>query len=271
MTQEEKILRSKALSEAWKKRPGYIADIVNNNPRLYNSWRSIRFTEKGRLAGCCDRWKDFRTFYEDVAPSYFKGCRLLRRDKFKPWSKDNFMCVSEEEAGAINESVFIEYDGQRLSLRRWAEKLGISYNALKIRYYRRRTEYSPEELLFGKRKRRGFNPAKDIKDSGVNIRAKASKMISQYRVKDRSNGCELCDISIDWMVENILEKPCVYCGDTSRVGCDRIDNSRGHTKDNVVPCCIECNTARNNYFTYEEMKILGRTIKEIKQARYGLR
>lgn len=37
--------------------------------------------------------------------------------------------------------------------------------------------------------------------------------------------------------------------------------------DNVVPCCIECNTTRNNYFTYQEMKILGKTIKEIKDNR----
>ena len=71
----------------------------------------------------------------------------------------------------------------------------------------------------------------------------------------------------DTVFENILTKPCVYCGDTYRVGCDRIDNSKGHTKDNVVPCCIECNTARNNYFTYEEMKRLGRTIAEIKKER----
>lgn len=40
-----------------------------------------------------------------------------------------------------------------------------------------------------------------------------------------------------------------------------------HTKNNVVPCCIECNTARNNMFSFEEMKVLGKTIREIKQNR----
>ena len=39
-------------------------------------------------------------------------------------------------------------------------------------------------------------------------------------------------------------KPCVYCGDTKRIGADRIDNTKGHTKENCVPCCIECNIAR---------------------------
>ena len=52
-------------------------------------------------------------------------------------------------------------------------------------------------------------------------------------------------------------------------------NKRGHaeewnnfrTLDNTVPCCYECNCARNNNFSFEEMKILGKTIKQIKDSR----
>jgi hypothetical protein len=69
------------------------------------------------------------------------------------------------------------------------------------------------------------------------------------------------------MVENIFKKRCIYCGDDKRVGCDRIDNNRPHTKDNVVPCCIECNMARNNNFTFDEMKIIGETIRKVKEKR----
>lgn len=29
-------------------------------------------------------------------------------------------------------------------------------------------------------------------------------------------------------------------------GLDRIDSTKGHTKDNVVPCCWNCNRAKNN-------------------------
>ncbi len=266
-TRETKMKRAAALSAAWKSRPDYIDDLVQQNKRLHNSWRAIRFTEKGKRAGCCEEWKNYRTFFADTARYYFDGSVLRRKDIHKPWGPDNFIFVTTEQASAALEKVFIEYDGKNLSLRQWSVELGLPYNGIKLRYYRYKNEKDPEMVLFGKRKKRRDKAAKDIRDPKVNIRAKASKMLSAYRHKDRMMGYPPSDMTIEWFIENILLAPCHYCGDTKRVGCDRIDNNKGHSKDNVVPCCIECNTARNNYFTYEEMRRLGKTIAEIKKDR----
>lgn len=65
---------------------------------------------------------------------------------------------------------------------------------------------------------------------------------------------------------DILHTPCTYCGFPS-TGFDRIDNSLGHMKENVVPCCKECNVARMDNFSHKEMFILGKTIREIKLLR----
>lgn len=38
---------------------------------------------------------------------------------------------------------------------------------------------------------------------------------------------------------------------------DRKDPRKGYSKDNTVPCCSSCNWAKNVYFTYEEMLVVG--------------
>lgn len=58
---------------------------------------------------------------------------------------------------------------------------------------------------------------------------------------------------------SLISKNCNYCdGDISKEtgsGLDRLDNNKGYTLDNVVPCCKVCNGARNAYFTPEEWKV----------------
>ena len=256
-------------SESWKKRDDYIGNIVNEAPYVYSSWRSIMFTQKGRKAGICDDWRNFRVFYNDVRQSYSKGMVFRRKDINKPFSPDNFIwCTTEEAAKMQSRTTYIEFRGEVLTLNQLADKYGQSKNALKNRYFNRdKKGYSLEEVIFGRKKKRGSRTVQDYRNCGVNMRAKASKMISSYKNKDKKNGTDICNIDIDWMIDNILSQKCVYCGDDQRIGCDRIDNSKGHTKDNVVPCCIECNTARNNNFSFDEMKIIGNAIKQVKLQR----
>lgn len=48
---------------------------------------------------------------------------------------------------------------------------------------------------------------------------------------------------------------CYYCDGMlppKGRGLDRIDNDRGYTSYNVLPCCTICNRVRGNHFTVEE-------------------
>lgn len=69
----------------------------------------------------------------------------------------------------------------------------------------------------------------------------------------------------------LISMPCFYCGcpndPETGTGLDRLDNTRGYILGNVESCCFECNTARNNLFTVDEMKILGQAIRWIKERR----
>lgn len=265
---EERIRRLEANRKAWKNRKDYIGDIKNICPHIYTVWRGIRFTEKARKIGCSKEWENFRTFFNDVYPSYKDGLLFRRSDITKPYSKDNFIWLkAEDEAAFKSNSVYLTYKGETLLLKDWADKFNLSLSGLRLRYHRHKEDYTVEEIIFGKKAKRNSKTAKGITDKNVNIRAKASKMISTYKFNDKRMGVSICDMDINWAINNIISKPCVYCGDTYRIGADRIDNTKGHTKDNVVPCCYECNCARNSNFSFEEMKIIGKAISNVKSLR----
>jgi len=69
---------------------------------------------------------------------------------------------------------------------------------------------------------------------------------------------------------SLLKKRCYYCkwpNNSNYIGLDRIDNAiRVYRIDNVLPCCTECNLARNTNFTVEAMiKYIGPSIAKAKQ------
>lgn len=72
---------------------------------------------------------------------------------------------------------------------------------------------------------------------------RANNLVSAYRQCDRKANRGQCTLTSQWIVENIFSQPCVHCGesDWTKIGCNRLDNSKPHTEDNVEPCCFECN------------------------------
>ena len=93
---------------------------------------------------------------------------------------------------------------------------------------------------------------------------KSSSLLKAYLNFDNSRGYEN-DLTLD-DIKWAKTSKCVYCG-YDATGFDRIDNKKGHTTDNVVPCCKECNIARMDNFSHEEMFILGKAIKVVKDLR----
>lgn len=68
----------------------------------------------------------------------------------------------------------------------------------------------------------------------------------------------------------LLEMPCHYCErplNGTGTGLDQIKPSEGYTYLNVVPCCMVCNVIKRDWFTYEEMLVLGQAVKKVFQNR----
>ena len=97
----------------------------------------------------------------------------------------------------------------------------------------------------------------------------------KYTAKQRGVSVELSRQEFD--AYQTLD--CRYCGlpvsgrsakdrsENTGSGLDRMDSSKGYTNDNVVPACFLCNRTKNDWFSYDEMLVLGKTIRSILDAR----
>lgn len=87
---------------------------------------------------------------------------------------------------------------------------------------------------------------------------RARYLLNQYIANDEKHNRGKCTITEDWIVDNILNSKCHYCGETdwTKLGCDRINNDLPHTHENCVPCCRECNLARQRMSYEDFLKIL---------------
>lgn len=108
------------------------------------------------------------------------------------------------------------------------------------------------------------NKKKSRKDYSSKLEVKAYLRLLSYMRRDKRRS-QLNDLTHEFIVKS-LDSPCHYCSFPSD-GLDRIDNNIGHVISNCVPSCKECNIARNNNFTSDEMKLLGQAIREIKIQR----
>ena len=151
---------------------------------------------------------------------------------------------TEEERKAAHREALKRYRERHLDEERESNKRYRQENPDKERERHKRWQAENPEKVREKNKRWSEkNPEK----------WRAANLISTYRQRDKNANRGECTLTTEWVMENIFTKPCHYCGKEGWdvIGCDRIDNSRPHTPDNVVPCCAECNKKRSSK-SYEE-------------------
>lgn len=64
---------------------------------------------------------------------------------------------------------------------------------------------------------------------------RARMILGTYKRMDKESNREKGNLTARWIVDNIFSKPCAHCGETdwTKIGCNRLDNSKPHTMDNV--------------------------------------
>ena len=97
------------------------------------------------------------------------------------------------------------------------------------------------------------NPEKDRLQTHVNNRRPRTR-IGHLRHRAKTQGREMSLTFNDYF--KLIKQPCFYCGgvlNETGSGLDRVDTTRGYSIDNVRPCCVACNQAKNDH-TEQEFK-----------------
>jgi len=106
----------------------------------------------GRGIKVCDEWKkDFNNFYKwAIETGYKEGMTIDRIDVNGNYEPSNCRWAThKEQSNNKRNSHFIEYKGERHTLKQWSEKLGVSYSTIKCRSLK---GWSNEEILLGRNK-----------------------------------------------------------------------------------------------------------------------
>lgn len=143
---------------------------------------------------------------------------------------------------------FIELHGEEA----WQKQL----EKYKERYQREKEKRIAYQREYNKTHREKINKRQREYDPKYydTKQGRAAYLVSGYRCMDKNRGLGETTITQKWILENILNSKCVYCGNTDwkELGCDRIDNTLPHTPDNVVCACFKCNNTRSDRWTFEE-------------------
>lgn len=125
--------------------------------RIYGVWQHIKqrcynknnpfykhYGQRGIVM--CDRWRNsFENFRDDMFSSFQEGLTLDRIDVNGGYCKENCRWADREtQDNNRTDTIFIEYNGEKMGLAQWARKLKISRDTIMQRYLK---GLSPKEML----------------------------------------------------------------------------------------------------------------------------
>ena len=123
--------------------------------------------------------------------------------------------------------------------REWYAKNREKCNEASRKSYRK---HHKEQLERSRIKRETRDPEK-AKQWARDWQKTARGIYKYYRAGAKARGVTM-GLSFEEF-EVLLGKPCEYCGEKAK-GVDRVDNKKGYTKKNSVPCCKVCNHMKSN-------------------------
>ena len=216
-----------------------------------------------------------RTCGKELLPTCNKFCTTtcMRKAPMREWKGTRFGCYI-----IISFHSIIDHVRVYLCTNHKGEECRVSSRSLmhaktatsdKYKNMRRKNYYNNKAHYVQYRKEyRRKNPQVDDQYERENKVVRViDRKYRMYRDKDIKRGYDPPDFTMNDLLLRLSVSKCIYCGSIHNLGLDRIDNTMGHTKDNTVVACQRCNVTRSNNFTVDEMKRLGKIIRDIDEQR----
>jgi hypothetical protein len=145
----------------------------------------------------------------------------------------------------------------------------IGSNARGVAVYRCICDCGAERIISGGHLRSGHSQACGCVKPGLRLRPYEAIFNTLRRSAKRSQK-EITLTYEDFLAFTSIMH-CHYCGQqiiwnkhnarSSIYNLDRVDNTQGYVKNNLVVCCKRCNYAKADRFTYDEWTQIGKLIK----------
>lgn len=115
------------------------SDTARSNHDLHRIWANMKQRCNnpnnthykwygGRGIQVCERWNQFLNFVADMGPRPTSAHTIDRIDNEKNYSPENCRWATRKQQGANRRGLHIlEYNGERLMVTQWADRIGIVY------------------------------------------------------------------------------------------------------------------------------------------------
>jgi len=102
--------------------------------RCYNQNQKAYIYYGARGIKVCGRWHIFKNFYDDMINGYEKGLTLERNNVNGMYELDNCRWATwQDQFKNKTDSVFLEYNGERMIMADWSKRLGIDNRTIHAR------------------------------------------------------------------------------------------------------------------------------------------
>lgn len=125
--------------------------------QIYNRWNGMLNRCRNpkhiayRLYGArgvkvCERWLDFKNFWEDMHNTFSEGMTIDRIDTNGDYTPENCRWATPKENNRNKRTtLFVEFNGERMPLVELCERAGMKYNTVRTRLLLSRM--TPEEAV----------------------------------------------------------------------------------------------------------------------------